>query len=332
MSSEWNGETLRDNYCRENGFTDDTSKARTLRYMNEIQKDIASGFEWPNLKFKMKKLIASDKQEVDLSPQIPSAPTVAASTGGALTADSACLLKVTFVLFDEAGEEYQSIESQPSAVSSSVTPTGTDLTLTITNLDTYDGSTSVKPTTIHRRIYLSQGAGIYKLAKTIEDNTTTSTTIAADPSSTIEPPEFSMVDHVADEDILIEESGRYLEQLKLSEIMEWDPNLSSTGTPQYYARVSPTKIFLYPRPSADITLSYWVFRRPSRMFAEASRSIQLDPSLETLLHVGTDWKWFKYRQDSDWTDMLQTYDELKQQSRGEKVQVGGQSLRVKVVY
>lgn len=332
MSTVWNGSTLRDNYCQENGFTDTTSKARTLRYMNEIQKDIASGFDWPNLKFKLKKLIASDSQGIDISPQIPSAPSVAASAGGALTADSACLIKVTFVLFDEAGEEYSSIESQPSVASSSVTPTGANLTLTLTAIDTYDGSTTVKPTTIHRRIYLKQGTSDYLLSKTLEDNTTTTTTIAANPSSTIEPPEFSMVDHLADEDPIIQASGIFLVQENLDEILKWDPNLSATGTPRYYARVSPTKIFLYPRPSAELTISYWVFRRPSRIFADSDRAIQLDPSLETVLQVGTDFRWFKYKQESDWPEMRELYNQMKSEARNEKVQTGGQSLRIKVVY
>lgn len=333
MSSVWNGETLRDNYCRENGFTDDTSKARTLRYLNEIQKDIASGFDWPNLKFKLKKEIASGGQEVDVSPQVPSAPTLALLAGGTLTAASACLVKVTFVLFDEASEDYQSIESYPSAASNSVTPTdGVDQSLTITGIDTYDGSTSVKPTTIHRRIYLKQGTGDYVLAKTIEDNTTTTTTITANPSSTVEPPEFSMVDHLADEDPIIEASGRFLTQEKLDEILKWDPNLTATGTPEYYARISPTKIFLYPRPSAALTLSYWVYRRPSRIFADATRVIQLDPSLEILLNTGVNWKWDQYKKDSDWFDQYKLYEEMKQISRGEKVQTGGQYMRVKVVY
>lgn len=331
MSSALNGSTLRDNYCQENGFTDTTSKARTLRYMNEIQKDISAGVDWPNLKFKLKKLIASGSQEVDISPQIPSAPTVAASAGGALTADSACLVKVSFVVFDESGEEYGSIESQPSDASSSVTPTGTDLTLSLSAIDTYDGSTSVKPATIHRRIYLKQGTGDYVLAKTLEDNTTTSTTIAANPTSTIEPPEFSMVDHMSDEDPIIEASGRFLEQVKLDDILKWDPNLSSSGTPQYYARVSPTKILIYPKTSSSLTLSYWAFRRPSRIFADSDRPIQLDPSLELLLQAGVDWKWFKYKQEADWYSMYELYERMKEAAIL-KVKTGGQFHRIKVVY
>lgn len=331
MSSNWNGSALRTNLSQEAGFTDSTSLARTLRYINEIQEDIASAYFWPNLKFKMKKLIAASTQEVDLSPQIPSAPTLAALAGGSLTADSACLVKVTFVLFDESGREFSSIESEPSAVSNSVTPTGANLSLTVSAIDTYDGSTSVKPTTIHRRIYLSQAAGDYKLAKTIEDNTTTTTTITANQTSTIEPPDQSMIEMLSHEDPIIELSGRTLYQEKLDNILKYDPNLSSSGTPIYYARVAPNKIILYPKPSAELTLSYWVRRRPSRIFAEADRAVQLDPALKNVLNMGVAWKWDFYKRDQDHPLTFDQYDAMKSKAINDKGKTGGQFSTVKVV-
>jgi hypothetical protein len=331
MSSVWNGSTLQTNLSRDAGFTDSTSLARTLRFLNEVQRDIGS-INWPNLKFKMKKQVSASEQEVDISPQIPSAPTVIISAGGSLTADSECLVKITFVLFDEAGQEYSSIESEPSTSSSSVTPTGSDLTLSLSAIDTYDGSTSVKPATIHRRIYLKQGSGDYKLAKTLTDNTTTTTTITSNPSSTVEPPETSMVQNMADEDPIIELSGRILTQVKLEEILQYDPNLSrSSNTPVQYARISPTKIILYPKPSAAFTLSYWVFRRPSRIFAETDRAIQISPDLETLLQVGVAWKWDFYKRDEDWPSTKNLYDQMKSDAKAEKVKRGGQFSKVKVV-
>ena len=329
MSSTWNGSALRTNYTQEAGFSDSTSLARTLRYMNEIQKDIASSHFWPNLKIKIKKLIASNTQEVDISPQIPSTPSLAILASGALTADSACYVKVTFVLFDEAGKE--SIESEASAASSSATPTGTDLSLTVSGIDTYDGSTDVKPTTIYRRIYLKQGSGDYVLAKTLEDNSTTSTTITANPTSTIEPPEHSMVEFMAHEDPVLEVNGRELKKVALDDILKWDPNVSSSGTPSYYARVSPTRIVLYPVPSASITLSYWVKKRPSRIFADTDRVIELDPSLESVFSVGVAYKWDWYKKEADWTVMRDLYEDVKEKARQEKGRVGGQYLKVKVV-
>lgn len=331
MSSNWNGSALRTVYTNDAGFTDSTSLARTLRFMNEIQKDICTGKFWPNLRMKLKKEIASGIQELDISPQIPSAPTIAITAGGALTADSACYVKVTFAIFDESGKEINSIESEPSVASNTVTPTGSDLTLSLSAIDTYDGLTTVRPTTIHRRIYLKQGTGDYVLAKTLEDNTTTTTTVAANSTSTIEPPELSLVEQMAGEDPVIEASGVKLALCKLDEILAYDPNLSSTGTPAYYARISPTKIFLYPRPSAATTISYWVHKHPARIFADTGRAIQLDSSLETVFSLGVAWKWDHYKRDQDWTTSYSFYEDMKEKARGEKVKIGGQAPKVKVV-
>lgn len=331
MSSTWNGSALRTNYTQEAGFSDSSSLARTLRYMNEIQKDISSGFNWPNLKFKMKKLVSANEQEIDLSPHIPSALTLAALAGGSLTTAVACTAKVTFVLFDEAGKEYGSIESEPGVASNSITPATTDLSLTVSAIPLYSGSTSVKPTTIHRRIYLKQGTGDYLLAKTIEDNTSVTTTITANPSSTIEPPENSMVDRMSSESPFVELNGRTLTEVKLEDILQFDPNLSTSGTPDCYARISPSKIFVYPKPSASFTLSYWVYRRPSRIFADTDRAIQLDPSLESVFEVGVNWKWYKYKQEGDWKFMFELYERMKSDAKQEKVKTNGQAMKVKVV-
>lgn len=331
MSSTWNGSALRTRFAQKFGLDDTTSLARVLEWMNEIQEDICSDYDWPFLKFKMKKLINASEQEIDISPTIPSAPTLATSSGGALTADSVCYVKVTFLVFDESVKEFKSIESEPSVASSSATPTGGNLTLSLTNIPTYSGSTSVLPTTIHRRIYLKQGSGDYVLATTLQDNTTTSTTIASNPTSTIEPPEYSMVDHMSGEDPIIELNGRVLYENKLDDILKYDPNLRSSGTPQYYARVSQDKILLYPKPSASFTISYWIYRRPARIFIDTDRAIQLDPSLKTAFDAGVKWKGDEFLDRDGQETKLSNYEVLKEKARGSKGEVGGQALRVKVV-
>lgn len=331
MSSTWNGSALRTRFSQKYGLTDATSLARILEWMNEIQEDIAVSYNWSFLKFKMKKQFAAGEQEISIAPQIPSSPTLALLAGGSLTTDTAVYCKVTFVLFGEDGQEYNSIESQPSSASNTVTPTGSDLSLTLTAIDTYDGSTSVKPTTIHRRIYLKVGDGEYYLAKTVEDNTTTTTTITANTTSTIEPPEQSMVEHMSSEKPIIEASGRYLCEVKLDDIIQYDPNLTSTGTPESYARISPDKILIYPKPSANFTLSYWVKRRPSRIFNDSSRAIQLPVSLRTVLDLGVSWKGHDYRDRDSEIQKLNTYESFKEASFSKSSNTGGQAMKVKVV-
>lgn len=331
MASTWTGSNLQTKFAQKYGYTDSTSLARVLEWINDVQNDIQASHSWPFLKFKMKKQVVSGDQEIDISPQIPSAPTIALAAGGSLTADSAVYVKVTFVLFDESGKEINSLESEPSLASNTVTPTGADLSLTLTNIDTYDGSTSVKPLTIHRRIYLKIGSAAYFLNKTITDNTTTSTTITSHATSVIEPPEYSLVSCMAGEDPIIEGSGMAIYENKLDDLLKFDPNMTSSGVSQYYARISPTKILLYPKPSSTYTISYWVYRIPSRIFADADRPIQLYHALKEVLEAGVTWKFYEFKDSDGQESKKLNYEQRKQDAKGIVGRDGGQALSVKVV-
>jgi len=331
MSSTWNGSALQTRWLAKHGFSDSASAARVLEWICDIQDDIQACHSWPFLKFKMKKQVVLGDQEIDISPQVPTAPTLALLAGGTLVADSAVYVKVTFVLFDESGKEINSLESEPSVASNTVTPTGANLSLTITNLDTYDGVTTVKPITIHRRIYLKVGSAAYFLSKAIEDNTTTTTTITAPTTSVIEPPEDSLVSLMASEDPFIEGSGVSLDQQKLDVITKSDPGLTASGTPTYYARVSPTKILIYPKASATYTISYWVYRIPSRIFADADRPIQLHHSLKPVLDAGVTWMGYEYKDQDGQESKRNNYEAKKQDAKGVVGRTGGQSSTVKVV-
>lgn len=298
--------------------------------MNDIQKDISSSHKWPFLRFKMKKQITTGEQEVSLAPQIPSAATIALAAGGSLTDATAYYVKVTFVLFDESGREIDSLESEPSSASNTVTTTTGNQTLTITSIDTYDGSTSVKPTTIHRRIYLKTGTGSYYLAKTLQDNTTTTTTITAVPTSTIEPPEYCLVSCLSG-DPVVEGSGTSLTENSLDDILKYDPGLTSSGTPYHYARVTDEKIMLYPKASATYTLSYWVYRIPSKLFADTDRAIQLHPALKEVLEAGVTWKGYEDKDQDGQESKKMNYERIRDNSKGIFGRSGGQAMTVKRV-
>lgn len=329
--SGWNGKDLVDSYTDDAGYSDSAAKARTLKYINEIQRDICSSNNWANLKFKLKKLIKEGTRQFDVSPQIPEAPVLRVMPDGELASGVEYSVKVTFVAFDESEQEYSSIESEPSEASKVITPTDGNIKIQVLNISTYDGDCEVSPLVFHRRIYLKHGNGTYKLAGTIKENDSNSFNISALPSSIIEPPERSMVENLSAEDLGIQIGSVTLTEEKLDNIQKYDPGMTSVGAPRYYARISETKVLIYPRPSQDTTVSYWVKRRPSTVFADKERPVQMSQSLENVLEVGVSSKWLRHKQDSDWTTMHNLYKELKSEAKAEKVKKGGQALTVKVV-
>lgn len=330
MSSTWNGSALLERFYQKYGLSDTTSQARVLEWINEIQEDICSDYNWPFLKFKMKKRFSSSSQELDLRPQIPTTSTLSeATSGGTLASGSVYRVKITFLIFGEDHLEVDSLESEPSVASSPITITSSTSKITA-SMNTYLGST-VNPTNIHRRVYLSKDGGAYYLYSEIENNSATTVDITADTSSTIEPPEYCLVACIAKEDPVIESSGRCLSQSSLGDILRYDPNLSTTGVPDYYARVTNTKIFAYPALSADTVLSYWVYRVPARVFNSSTRAIQLHPSLKKILDAGVTWKAYEYRDRDGQETKLNNYEAMKKEAKGVKARQNAQGLKVKEV-
>lgn len=190
----------------------------------------------------------------------------------------------------------------------------------------------IHPTLIHRRVYLKQGSNPYYLAKTIEDNISTTTTITTDPDNTIEPPEYSMVEELSDEDIYIESNDSWLVQKSLAELVAMDPSLSSTGTPYFYARISKQKIIVYPKPDTTYHLSYFIKKKPSRIFNDSLRPLQIPSELKKILDAGVTWKGYEYRDRDGQESKLSNYEQLKDSAWTKKGIMSGEFGAVKEVY
>ena len=87
---------------------------------------------------------------------------------------------VTFV------EGVADIESEAGSASSNVTATSANKTITVTNIPT-----SSDPLVTARNVYLVKDSGEPLFYSTISDNTTTTASITADSTSTIEAPDYS---------------------------------------------------------------------------------------------------------------------------------------------
>lgn len=330
MAATWTGSALQTRYSQKYGFVDTESKKRILEWLNEIQRDIAAYGPLPDLKIKLKKLVSAGAEEIELSPPIPAAPTVAGGSGGSL-ASASYKAKVTFVIFSgTTAREVHSIESEPSSASSAATVSSGKLS--ISSIPTMTGSATVNPTTIWRRIYIEKDAsGDWVLAGTIQDNTTTALDITADSTSTVAPPEGTLVGFMSTEHPLVEGSSVFLEEDSLDAINTYDPGLSSSGTPSRYARISKRRIRIYPKPSSDITISYWVYRFPSAMFADTTRAIQLPEELKTVLDAGVTWKFYEYKDSDGQEQKLANYEAMKQSKFSEANTKGGQPFTVREV-
>ncbi len=331
MSSTFNGLALQQKYVDKYGFSDSKSYTRILEWINSVQDDIQASHAWPFLKIKIKKQIVLGDQEIDISPQIPVAPTLALLAGGAISAGDV-LAKVSFVIFDESGKIQQSIESEAGPSSNTVT---TDVSgngsVTVTGVDVYNGDTTVKPNVFWRRIYLSVAGGNFYLAATIQDNTTTTVAITTNPASVIEPTEYTMVSCMAGEDPLVERAGICLYENKLQDLIKFDPTLRAGGTPQYYCRTGPTKVLLYPKPSSTYTLSYWVYRIPARIYADATIPLQLHHALKEALDAGVTWKFYEYKDTDGQESKKLNYEARKADAKGIVGRLGGQAPTVKVI-
>lgn len=270
-------------------FSDDLNdsstafKAKVLKWMNQIQIDICSRHTWTFLKQKGKKVLTAESEQQDLTLGQPTAPTVVIASGGSLTEDSIYSVLITFI------EGVAGIESIAGVASSNVTATSTNKTITVTGIPV-----SSDPLVTARKIYLVKDSGEPLYYSTISDNTTTTASITADTSSTIEAPDHSYFNKL-DGNIFIEGSGLYVhnessDQLRLMYQGSW-----GSGSPQFWDDIEQTSVIMYPPPSSALTASFYYYKLPSQIFAEATSLLTIPIWLKMVLKAGVMALGYEYR-------------------------------------
>lgn len=282
MAQIFNGADLVTEYSQLLSDTSTTFQTKVLRWINEGIIDIASRADWPKYFVKGKKVLTADAEEQDLALGAPSAPSVAISAGGSLTADSDYTVLVTFY------EGVSGVESIAGTASSTATPTGASLTIDLTSVDT-----SSDPLVTARKIYLSKDGAAYYYYSTISDNTTTTASITADTSSTIEPPDYSYINKLAGNPFL--ETSSQLEYQDFDQIRLFFQGAIGSGTPEYYFPMRADRLLMYPAPSTALTLSFYYYRRPNRVFNDSTSQPDMDPEVKEALTAYVEWRGFQYR-------------------------------------
>lgn len=286
MSQDWNGLDLQTEFSEQLSDTSTAFKTKVLSWINSIQNDIVSRHDWDFMLVKGKKVLTVGSENQDVSLGKPSAATVAAASGGSLTADSTYNVIVTFF------EGTTNVESIAGTTSADVTPTGANLTISVSAIPT-----SADPLVTARKIYIIKDGGAALFSQTISDNTTTTASITADSTSLLEPPDYSHIRKFKGDPFI--EGKRILtftpiEQMRLLHQGTW-----SNGTPTKWSVENQTNlsnnILMYSPPSAADTLSFNYYRRPNRIFAVNTSQPNIPPELKEALEAGVIWRGYRYR-------------------------------------
>lgn len=229
---------------------------------------------------------------------------------------------ITFLIFSEDGRNY--MESELSDESAVVETDFDNQSITVSNIDTMDGSTSINPIKIWRRIYISKKEStdtefsepFYKCD--VEDNTTTTAIISTEPTSTITPPSDSEVSQISEQSPRFNIGSRILTKQNLGKLRRYNSSPSVTSsTPSFFDFLGPHSIFISPSLSAgstddERTLLYEVYRRPHEIFYDKTRKIDLPIEAEPALRRGVEYLAYDFKdRDGKVTKMNQYEAEKK---------------------
>lgn len=314
----WNGLDLTNDFSAELGDTSAAFKTKVLRWINEGIKDISTSHQWPFLreKGKFSLVAATDTQDITLGK--PGAPTVSPLAGGSLALLSEYKILITFY---EGVSGVESIAGTPSA---GVTPLTTDLSINVTLIPV-----SLNPLVTARKVYVSKGGGAYAYYSTISDNTTLTTTVTADTTSLITPPDENMVGMI-DGDFFIEDD-RIIEGTSLQNMLIRSNGNNASGTPSLWAPINQEEIRVYPKPSAIAIVSFFYFKLPAKVFGLNTSVPQIPSWLYDDLRNYVIYRGFAFRDRSGQESKKLNYDQGLRLTISRKGRPAKKSMRIRCV-
>ncbi len=285
--SIWTEDSIRDEFAELHNIRTTSGKDRVSDWMHEAAVDIASRIKHPYFLIEGKKQLAASTRIHSLQTAAPdSAPTLALSGSGKLTASTAYQVKYSFY------ESSTGIESEPSAAASATT-TASGEQIDVTALDV-----STDPNVTSRFIYLKKGAGNFLYHSEVANNTATTATIDADVGATVkrQPVHFPMVYRLAGAPFFNATDVVALRKKPKNQIMMLYGGNITDGSPTYYDEMgkAPLRIFLDKTLSAAQNIEFDAYRLPHAFFGEPDRALDFPIELKSLLRSGMVKLYYEY--------------------------------------
>ena len=293
MARAWNGSDLETELSALLGDTSTAFKARVLGWINDTQEDIANSHDWNFLIRRGEKVLTASSEQQSVETAAPGAASVAQSAGGTLTDAGVYNVYVTYV-------ESNGLESVAGTVSADITISGTTQQIDVTAIPV-----SGEPLVTQRKIYLQLDSGAILFVSTINDNTTTTATILADATSTIEAPDFSGLRKFRGNPFF--ESSSQLDQRSLDDLRLKFQGAVPTGTPEFWAPLADNEMFFYPAPSSALTLKYYFHIRPPHIYSSVDSQPLLPVEFKPVLKAGVISLGYEYRDRAGQEGKLNNY-------------------------
>jgi hypothetical protein len=295
MSAAWNGLDLQTEFSEHLSDTSTGFKTRILGWMNDIIVDISSRHNWDFQLVKGKKILTALEEEQTLLTSPPSAPSVVIAAGGSLTENSVYRVGVTFV--DSNGAE-----TKLGSASASVTATAVNKTISVTAIPTSSEALVTK-----RRIYLQKDGGNWYFQSEIADNTATTTSITAETTSLIEAPDYAPIRIISGNPFI--ESSSQLEYRAIDQLRLLFQGSFSSGTPSFWSSLGHERVLLYPKPSSAMTLSYYYYKLPARIYASTDSFPDIPVFLKSAFRAGVIARGYEFRDRAGQESRLLNYEQ-----------------------